>query len=66
MLGNKRMRELHWEPGKLAGQLDDGEHGRRAPAPAAAAMAAGGSGWRAEGGARGLYTWLGTSVGDEG
>jgi hypothetical protein len=65
MLGNKRMRELHREPGKLAEQLGGGEHGRQALAPAAA-MAAGGSGWCAEGGARGLYTWLGTSVGDEG
>jgi hypothetical protein len=33
MLGNKRACELHWELGKLPGQLAGGEHERRALAP---------------------------------
>jgi hypothetical protein len=44
MFGNKRTRELHWELGKLIGQLDGGEHGRRAPAPGSGGNGGGGSG----------------------
>jgi hypothetical protein len=44
---NKRTCELSWVLRKLAVGLDGGEREQRALAPAAATMAAGGSGWRA-------------------
>jgi hypothetical protein len=47
MLGNKRAHELHWELGKVTGQLASGEHGRWALAPCG-----GGNGGGARGGAR--------------
>jgi hypothetical protein len=45
---NKRTRELAWVLRKLTTGLDGGERERGALAPAAATMAMGGSGWRAE------------------
>jgi hypothetical protein len=46
MWANKRTCELSWVLRKLAVDLDGGEREQRALAPAAATMAAGGSGWR--------------------
>jgi hypothetical protein len=61
MRANKRLRELHYGPGKLIGQLVGGEHQRRAPAPSG-----GGNGGRRLGagacGTRGrFYMGLGAS-----
>jgi hypothetical protein len=47
IIANKRTRELAWVLRKLTTCLDGGERERGALAPAAATMAAGGSGWRA-------------------
>jgi hypothetical protein len=50
------MRELSWVLRKLTTGLDGGERERGALAPAAATMAAGGSGWRAGEEERLLYS----------
>jgi hypothetical protein len=64
MWANKRTCELSWVLRKLAGGLDGGERRQRALAPAAATMAAGGSGWCA-GNEGGFYMPRSASRGDE-
>jgi hypothetical protein len=66
MWANKRTHERPWELRKLAGRLDGGERGRRAPAACGGVNGAGGSGWRAGNEGRGFYMPRSTSVGDEG
>jgi hypothetical protein len=66
MLGNKRTRELHWELGKLTGQLVGGEHRRRAPAPGGGGNGGGQLGAGARGTRGCFYMLLSAPVGDEG
>jgi hypothetical protein len=58
-LNNKRTGEVYWGLKKLLERLAGGERERAHEIKAAAAMAGGAAGWRAEGRAAGFYRWLG-------